>query len=156
MKFESLFVFLLPTTILAVMEINDTTKYPVCTANSDCENYNLGVNQFACFQYFCYPWVKKAQTADANQPLQLCRRDNDCPNMRGGRAKCFRHFERRKINHGVCVPSVDECKVYDDCYAKGGKCCNGYCCNEEYYQALADMPCFNNLGCKVQPTLLIG
>ena len=38
----------------------------------------------------------------------------------------------------------------EDCYAKGGECCNGYCCNEEYFSALAEMPCFNDLGCSVR------
>ena len=70
--------------------------------------------------------------------------------MLGGPAKCFRHYERRKVTHGVCVPSIDTCDKHDDCYAKGGKCCNGYCCNEEYFEALGDMPCYNDLGCQVQ------
>ena len=87
--------------------------------------------------------------ASVSRPLELCRQDVDCPKMLGGPAKCFRHYERRKVTHGVCVPSIDTCTNHDDCYAKGGKCCNGYCCNGEYFNALADMPCFNNLGCKV-------
>ena len=53
-------VLLLPciTTTLAVKAINDTEKYPVCVADSDCEKKNLIGH--ACFQYFCYPWQEKA------------------------------------------------------------------------------------------------
>ena len=119
--------------------------------DSDCEQKNL--DGHACFQYFCYPWEKKATVAastDEAQPLELCRRDSDCPPMQGGPAKCYRHYEKRKVTYGVCVPSIDRCEIHDDCYAKGAKCCNGYCCNEEYFHALADMPCFNNLGCRVR------
>lgn len=46
--------------------------------------------------------------------------------------------------------TIDRCNSHEDCYAKGGKYCNGYCCNGEYFNALVDMPCFNDLGCKVQ------
>ena len=53
-------ILLLPciTTTLAVKAINDTEKYPVCVADSDCEKKNLIGH--ACFQYFCYPWQEKA------------------------------------------------------------------------------------------------
>ena len=140
-------ILLLPASTLAVQAINDTQKYPVCIDDSDCEKRNL--DGHACFQYFCYPWEKKPVEASVSTPLALCRKDVDCPNMLGGPAKCFRHYERRKVTHGVCVPSIDRCSEHEDCYAKGGKCCNGYCCNNEYFEALADMPCFNDLGCKV-------
>lgn len=140
---------LIPASTLAVKAINDTKKYPVCIDDSDCEKKNL--DGHACFQYFCYPWQPKEQQAsDPVRPLESCRKDNDCPQMQGGPAKCFRHFERRKVTYGVCVASIDRCDVHDDCYAKGGKCCNGYCCNEDYFQALSEMPCFNDLGCKVR------
>lgn len=111
-------VLLLPciTTTLAVKAINDTEKYPVCVSDSDCEQKNLIGH--ACFQYFCYPWQDKATEASDSKPLELCRRDSDCPKMLGGPAKCFRHYERRKVTHGVCVPSIDTCDKHDDCYAK--------------------------------------
>ena len=140
---------LLPASTMAVLLINDTAKYPVCISDSDCEAHNF--DGYACFQYFCYPWQNKPQMASEAElrPLKTCRKDSDCPHMQGGPAKCYRHYEKRKVAYGVCVPSIDKCSTHSDCYAKGGKCCNDYCCNEEYFQALADMPCFNDLGCKV-------
>ena len=140
---------ILPASTLAVIAINDTKKYPICIGDSDCEANNL--DGYACFQYFCYPWEKKATVASeaALRPLQLCRKDVDCPKMLGGPAKCYRHYERRKVTHGVCMPSIDRCEKHDDCYAKGSKCCNGFCCNNEYYDALSDMPCYSDLGCVV-------
>ena len=45
------------TSTFAVKAINDTNKYPVCIADSDCEKSNL--DGHACFQYFCYPWQQK-------------------------------------------------------------------------------------------------
>ena len=139
---------LLPVSTLAVIAINDTKSYPVCISDSDCDKQKL--DGYACFQYFCYPWEKKAKMASEERPLELCRKDRDCPNMLGGPAKCFRHYDRRKVTEGVCVPSIDTCNDHDDCYAKGGRCCNGYCCNEEHFQALSMMPCFTNLGCQVK------
>ena len=149
--YSLLLSLLLPASTLAVLAINDTKRYPVCIDDSDCEKRNL--QEYACFQYFCYPYEKNAQTAsEAVLPLDQCRKDKDCPSMQGGPAKCFRHYERRKVTYGVCVPSIDRCDNHEDCYAKGGKCCNGYCCNQEYFDALAGMQCFNDLGCKVIDT----
>ena len=142
-----IFGLILPAYTLAVQQINDTDKYPICMTNEECEAKNL--DGHACFQYFCYPWKKQAKLASEKKPLELCRTSKDCPKMLGGPAKCYRHYEKRKITSGICVPSIDTCEVHEDCYAKGGKCCNGFCCNEEYFSALADLPCFTNLGCKV-------
>ena len=141
---------LFPSYTFAVQAINDTKRFPICIDDSDCEKRNL--DGYACFQYFCYPWDNKPSMAsDPPRPLELCRKDKDCPKMLGGPAKCFKHYDRRRVTHGVCVPSIDRCDTHDDCYAKGGKCCNGHCCNEEYFVALGEMPCFNDLGCKVRP-----
>ncbi len=81
---------LLPLSTVAVLSINDTSKYPVCIDDADCEKKNL--DGYACFQYFCYPWEKKPASASIgqDQPLELCRKDSDCPKMLGGPAKCFR------------------------------------------------------------------
>ena len=142
-----IFGLILPAYTLAVLQINDTDKYPICMTNDECEAKNL--DGHACFQYFCYPWKKQATLATEKPPLELCRTSKDCPKMQGGPAKCYRHYEKRKITSGICVPSIDTCETHEDCYAKGNKCCNGFCCNEEYFSALADLPCFTNLGCKV-------
>jgi hypothetical protein len=139
----------LPASTLAVIAINNTDKYPVCVEESDCEKKNL--DGYACFQYFCYPWQKKASEASQPpKPLEPCMRHSDCPQMQGGPAKCFRHYLRRTVTWGVCVPSIDRCDYHDECVGKGGKCCNGFCCNTEYFEALKIMPCFNDIGCKVK------
>ena len=102
---------LFPTYTFAVKSINDTKRFPVCIDDSDCEKRNL--DGHACFQYFCYPWDNKAQVAsEPPRPLELCRKDKDCPKMLGGAAKCFRHYERRRVTHGICVPSIGQVSHY--------------------------------------------
>ncbi len=66
------------------------------------------------------------------------RRHSDCPPMRGGPAKCYRHYSRRKVTQvtqqtsavtnnnnfvyvfqGICVASIDHCDTKEDCVGKG-------------------------------------
>ena len=139
----------------AVKQINDIKKYPACLEDSDCETRHK-LQDHACFQYFCYPWKKTAVTASAKpKPLNECRRNKDCasgaaPNQR---QKCFRHHDKRKITSGICVDSFDDCDSHDECIGKGGKCCNGYCCNGDYFEAIKSFPCSTDLGCEVSITL---
>ncbi len=111
----------------AVQTMNDTDKYPACIEDNDCRR----LENHACFQYFCYPWqAVSAVATDLPMPLNLCRGNKDCPRVGAEKQECFRHHDKRKITSGICVPSIDTCTEHDDCEDKGGKCCNGYCCNE--------------------------
>ena len=140
----------------AVVALTNSSLYPVCFADGDCEKVHK-LRDHACFQYFCYPW-RTDVSAEADEPapelpLKLCRRSKECrdPATPEERPKCFRHPERRKVTNGVCVgpDETEMCETHGDCVDLGGKCCNGYCCNEEYFRAMGEMPCAEDKGCKV-------
>ena len=40
--------------------------------------------------------------------------------------------------------------MHDDCLGSGGKCCNGFCCNEKYFNEIKNLECFSDDGCKVK------
>ena len=92
------------------------------------------------------------------RPLDTCRKSRDCP-VKNPKSKkkptCFRHHDKRNINSGICLESRDECEVHDECLGKGGKCCNGYCCNGEYFEAIKEFPCNSDDGCKVKIRIFI-
>ena len=136
-------------TATALKVMNDTTLYPFCLDNSDCRELPGHV----CFLYFCYPW-RTTSEAESVRPIKLCRRSRDC--LDGER--CVRHHDRRRVRNGVCAKrdEIEECEHHDDCVDLGGKCCaNNYCCNEEYFQAMAELPCFSDIGCKVRVLMKI-
>jgi len=145
----------------AVKQINDIKKYPACLVDNDCTEMHK-LRDHACFQYFCYPWKSMPDVASAPpRPLQECRRASDCPSVThpSGNKKqpfqkeaepqvCFRHHDRRRINSGICIDSRDECSSHDQCQGKGGKCCNGFCCNGQYFEAIKNFECMGKLGCE--------
>ena len=133
--------------VSAVLSMNNTEKYPACIEDNDCRR----LDNHVCFQYFCYPWQTVSSVA-ATDPLilDLCRSNKDCPKKGGQKQECFRHHDKRKITSGICIPSTDTCSEHEDCEGKGGKCCNTYCCNEPYYDAIMDLPCVSNEGCQVK------
>ena len=57
-----------------------------------------------------------------------------------------------QVTNGVCLDSdsTEMCYEHGECAGKGGKCCNGYCCSEDYFDAMKQLPCTNNEGCQVQ------
>ena len=132
--------------VRAVLSMNNTDKYPACIEDNDCRR----LDNHVCFQYFCYPWQTVSSGAsDEALPLNLCRSNKDCPRVGEEKQECFRHHDKRKITSGICVQSQDTCTDHDECEDKGGKCCNGYCCNEGYYEAIQNLPCVSNEGCQV-------
>lgn len=138
----------------AVTVMNDTKLYPACLMDSDCpKRSNMDL---VCFQYFCYPWRETAEESSASRPLDSCRHSKDCVASAGEDEKpeCFRHHDRRRITRGFCIDSIDECSYHDECEGIGGKCCNGYCCNEEYFEALMALPCTRDEGCQVKGFLM--
>lgn len=59
---------ILPSITFAITSINDTQIYKPCMVDvTECPSDQV------CFQYFCYP-----KNADANQPLQSCKRPSEC------------------------------------------------------------------------------
>ena len=137
---------------LSPYQMKDTKTYPACVDNADCETF---LENHACFQYFCYPWKKEASTAAGakTRPLELCRRDKDCPKKSPGgpSPKCVRNYDKRRVTNGVCVDEEAECSDHGDCSRanKGSRCCNGNCCSQEYFEAMQRMPCKENEGCQV-------
>ena len=131
----------------AVLTMNNTERFPACIEDNDCRR----LDNHVCFQYFCYPWqTVSSVAADLPLPLDLCRSNKDCPKKgKQEKQECFRHHDKRKITSGICIPSQDSCSEHDECEGKGGKCCNGYCCNQVYYEAIQNLPCVSNEGCQV-------
>ena len=114
-----------------------------CIDDSDCRKLGEG-SKYACFGYFCYPWKDHSGVA-ASEKRDLCRRSSDC--KRPGQ-QCQRHQDRRKIKKGLCMSEVTDCDTQADCPGGYGGCCNGYCCEERYFQQYKALPCFTHLGCQ--------
>jgi hypothetical protein len=89
--------------------------------------------------------------SEKKKPLALCRSNNDCTKGTNLRATCFRHTNRRTVTNGICVDAEDECYDHSECDGpnQGGKCCNGYCCREEYFAEMKKLECKNDFGCQV-------
>ena len=64
----------------------------------------------------------------------------------------FRHPDKRSISQGICIKERKYCDMHDDCLGSGGKCCNGFCCNEKYFNEIKNLECFSDDGCKVKNT----
>jgi hypothetical protein len=116
-----------------------------CIDDSDCSVKGHG---FACFQYICYPWADDT-AIPAKDRKETCKSNDDCSNQ----LKCFRHHDRRQIHRGLCMEDITDCSENgrDDCKAAGAQreCCNGqYCCGQEFFDQLKQLPCVNHLGCK--------
>lgn len=113
-----------------------------CIDDSDCQKLGEG-SKYACFLYICYPWKDDSGVA-AGEKRDLCRRSSDC---RKPGQECQRHQDRRKINKGLCMNEVEDCDTPADCQGGSG-CCNGYCCEQRYYQQYKALPCITHLGCQ--------
>jgi len=131
LNFPNVFILTvcLPALTLAVSSINDIQTYKPCIVDSvECPD-----NQ-ACFQYFCYP-----KEASAEEPLTSCKKNSECDGWSPNKTeKCFKEGQS-----GVCIPAEDYemCEAHEDCEGRGEKCCNDYCCNNDYFQALLEVPC---------------
>ena len=90
-----------------------------------------------------YPWKDDSGVA-ASEKRDICRRSSDC--KRPGQ-ECQLHQDRRKINKGICMNEVTDCDTPADCQGGSG-CCNGYCCEQRYYQQYKALPCITHLGCQ--------
>ena len=132
--------------------MNDTKTYPPCLQNEDCKKNHL-LQDHACFQYFCYPWKKTSEDRPGGEeeeeedaPLKLCRKSKQCSEGQ----TCFRNYNRRGVSNGVCLDKaeVEDCVTHEDCPDK--KCCNGYCCSQQYFEALMTLPCTSDMGCQVR------
>ena len=135
--------------VSAILSMNNTERYPACIEDNDCRR----LENHVCFQYFCYPWqIVSSVATDEPLPLDLCRSPKDCRKKGAEKQDCFRHHDKRKVTSGICTPSTDTCSEHEDCEDKGGKCCNSYCCNEVYYEAIKNLPCVSNEGCQVKLT----
>ncbi len=137
----------------ATFFLNDTSLYPACLTDDDCKSYHRK-RDHVCYQFFCYPWKSEAVDADtaASRPLKTCRKDKECGGAAAGDAdvECFRHSDLRRVTNGLCLAPNRKCKAHEECVNKGGKCCNSYCCNQEYFDELKKLPCTADLGCQVR------
>jgi len=134
--------------------MSDTSKYPACLGDSECNEHDsrkqLSKNHHACFQYFCYPWQQEATTADKTKELLFkgCRKNSQCK-VNGKKGHCYRHPDKRRISKGICLKGrPNTCDTHDECIGFGGKCCNGFCCKDVYFDAIKGLPCLNDEGCQ--------
>jgi len=143
--------FYLCTTFLAFILCSVTnnqnnkveTTFKVCRDDSDCDSL---ANDYvtACFQYICYPWKNDSSLAKEDRKA-TCRQNKQC----GSHLVCFRHPYRKKVHRGLCMEYSGDCSKHSDC--KDGQnlaCCNGqYCCSQEYFHELQQLPCVTNQDC---------
>ena len=61
----------------------------------------------------------------------------------------LRHPDKRRITSGICIEEKKSCDDHDECKGFGGKCCNGFCCNEKYFNEIKSLECITHDGCKV-------
>ena len=55
------------------------------------------------------------------------------------------------MSHGVCIPN-EECFGHEDCAGNENgrtKCCNDFCCTEDYFDSLPKLPCEEDVYCEV-------
>lgn len=138
----------LSTYAVKLWNMNDTKTYPACLGEQECEK----LDGHACFKFLCYPWKPKAIVADKKPKFKGCRRNKDCGG-KGSKKTCLRHHDKRNIYQGFCVDDkIRQCDAHTDCNANGkkygGKCCNGYCCSEAYFNEIKKIPCSTNEGCQ--------
>ena len=75
--------------------------FKVCIDDSDCAEQG---DDFACFQYLCYPWKDDSKIAKADR-IPTCKSSENCPNGK----VCHRHSDRRKILKGLCMEPIIDC-----------------------------------------------
>ena len=67
----------------------------------------------------------------------------------------FRHSDKRNINRGICLKGSErDCDKHNDCNGYGGKCCNGYCCSNKYFEEIQKIACVSDEGCQVSKYFL--
>jgi len=118
--------------------------FKACIDDSDCVDQG---SDYACFQYICYPWEDDSAVPKKDKRA-TCKSQDQC----SAGLECFRHHDRRNIHKGLCMEPIADCSENGDSDCKHGakrSCCNGqYCCEEEYFNQLKELPCFNDQGCK--------
>lgn len=129
----------------AVKSVRNITKFPVCINDEDCGKISSQKGEdYRCFQYMCYPWNNSRE----ERPFRSCQKNRDCLNLPeanggdGNNGKCYRHFDRRKIQKGICLKESEAMECEDD---KGCpsplKCIINHCGDPVYHQALTMLPC---------------
>jgi len=122
--------------------------FTACIDDSDCAEQG---QDFACFQYLCYPWKDDTKLPKADQK-KTCKSNDHCDPGQ----ECYRHPDRRNIYKGLCMEPVVDCSENgeSDCKQPGNKgpnraCCNGaYCCHADYFAQLKELPCVSHQPCK--------
>ena len=66
----------------------------------------------------------------------------------------FRHPDKRRIGKGICIKETKDCESHDQCKGFGGKCCNRYCCHEDYFKQIMNLECFKDEGCQVSMKII--
>jgi len=131
--------------LVSLNQIKSTeAPFKACIDDSDCSSQGNG---YACFQYICYPWEDDSAVAKEDRKA-TCKSNEQC----GSDLVCFRHHDRRNIHKGLCMEEIKDCSENGKSDCKHGpnrSCCNGqYCCGQEYFDQLKQLPCVNDQGCK--------
>jgi len=124
------------------------SPFKACIDDSDCTEQG---DDFACFQYLCYPWKDDSKIPKEDK-MQTCKSKEQCPKE----LDCHRHSDRRNIFKGLCMEPIIDCSENgeSDCKAPGNKgpnraCCNGaVCCKQEYFDQLKSLPCVSHEPCR--------
>jgi len=113
-----------------------------CIDDSDC--VHLG-HKYSCFLYYCHNWV------DPSPAHPQCQADWQCNERMKAEEeyKCFRHWNLREVDHGVCFTKyqVTTCDTASDCKGED-HCCGMYCCSDHYYRQWQSFSCFSDMQCK--------
>ena len=89
--------------------------FAACIDDSDCEKQG---QDYACFQYLCYPWKDDSKLLKSDQK-KTCKSNDHCDPGQ----ECYRHPDRRNIYRGLCMEPVVDCSENgeSDCKQPGNK-----------------------------------
>ena len=89
--------------------------FTACIDDSDCAEQG---QDYACFQYLCYPW-KDDNKLPKTDKKKTCKSNDHCDPGQ----ECYRHPDRRNIYRGLCMEPVVDCSENgeSDCKQPGNK-----------------------------------
>jgi len=126
-----------------IQSLSQVKKVPftACIDDSDCAGQG---QDFACFQYLCYPWKDDSKLPKTDRK-KTCKSNDHCD----AGLECYRHPDRRNIYRGLCMEPVVDCSENGESDCPNRACCNGaYCCHSDYFSQLKELPCVSDQPCR--------